>query len=441
MHPSSRTRLFLRGTFILTAVSLLTRVIGFFYRIFLSRAFGAESVGLYQLIFPVYALCISLSSAGIQTALSRIVARHMSLKNPTRANLALKTALFFSMILALFCTFAVQIFAPFLSESFLKETRCIPLLKVMAYSFPFASAHACICGYYIGLKQTRIPAVSQLLEQTFRVSCVYILYMAAVCQSEETGILIAVCGLVFGEIVSSFYCIFAVRKSFHKEKQFKKHTASVYAECFFELFSHSFFLTANRIALNLLQSIEVISIPQALVRYGLSSSAALSHYGILNGIALPCILFPSAVTNSVSVMMLPTVAEIQAASQKRTLVSMIRKVSASCLFLGLVCTAGFLVTANFLGNTIFQSPGASSYIRTLAFICPFLYTNSTYISILNGLGQTTSTFLINVTGLSIRIAGVFFLIPRFGMTGYLMGMLFSQLYVFFCCILKLKRSL
>ena len=52
----SQKHFLLKGTFILTVVGILTRVMGFFYRIFLSRSFPAEEIGLYQLIFPVYTL-------------------------------------------------------------------------------------------------------------------------------------------------------------------------------------------------------------------------------------------------------------------------------------------------------------------------------------------------------------------------------------------------
>lgn len=71
----SQKYMLLKGTFILTATGLLTRIMGFFYRIFLSHTFGEEGVGLYQLIFPLYALIFSLTSAGMQVALSRAVAR------------------------------------------------------------------------------------------------------------------------------------------------------------------------------------------------------------------------------------------------------------------------------------------------------------------------------------------------------------------------------
>ena len=64
---SFSSRNLFRGAAVLTAAGLITRIMGFFFRIFLSHAFGEENVGLYQLIFPVYALCLSVSTFGIQT--------------------------------------------------------------------------------------------------------------------------------------------------------------------------------------------------------------------------------------------------------------------------------------------------------------------------------------------------------------------------------------
>ena len=143
----SRKQTIIRGTFILTFTGLLTRVIGFFYRIFLSRTFQAEGVGLYQLIFPVYALCFSLTSAGIQTALSRIVAKYKALNQEKTCQNALKTALFLSMILSFAALIVVQKRAEPIASTILQEPRCAELLTSMSLAFPFAAIHSCICGY------------------------------------------------------------------------------------------------------------------------------------------------------------------------------------------------------------------------------------------------------------------------------------------------------
>lgn len=91
----SQKQTLIRGTAILTLTSFCTRFIGFFYRIFLSHTFGEENVGLYQLVFPVYALGFSLSCAGVQLALSRCVARHTACGEVDKAKELLKTSLLF----------------------------------------------------------------------------------------------------------------------------------------------------------------------------------------------------------------------------------------------------------------------------------------------------------------------------------------------------------
>ena len=69
------------GTVVLTITGFVSRFIGFFYRIFLSRVFGAEGMGIYQLTAPVLALTFALSAAGIQTAISKFVARETSTRD------------------------------------------------------------------------------------------------------------------------------------------------------------------------------------------------------------------------------------------------------------------------------------------------------------------------------------------------------------------------
>ena len=92
----SQKHFLLKGTFILTVVGILTRVMGFFTVFFLSRSFPAEEIGLYQLIFPVHTLAYAATSAGIETALARLVAASSAKKQSAKAYsyLKAKTALF-----------------------------------------------------------------------------------------------------------------------------------------------------------------------------------------------------------------------------------------------------------------------------------------------------------------------------------------------------------
>lgn len=429
----------LKGTLILTITGFLSRFIGFFYRMFLSHTFGEENVGLYQLIFPIYALCFSLTTAGIEVAISRCVAKKISLSNPKEARQLLYAGLLLSLTLSAVTTYILRTNASAFSIYILGDIRCEPLLIAISYSLPFASIHSCICGYYLGQKQTKIPALAQLLEQIVRVSSVYTIYIVALKKEQPVTILFAAIGLVLGEIISSLFCIqcFTYRKSFaHVHFALRNSFSNLR-----ELFILSVPLTANRILLNILQSIEAVSIPIRLQHYGYTSSDALSSYGVLTGMALPCVLFPSAITNSVSTMLLPTVAEFQTTNDLGKLKKLVQKVTFYCFSLGFLCCLLFLLFGRWIGNVLFHSQLAGDFLLILAWICPFLYMNATLISIINGLGNTTISFLINTLGLTIRIIGVLVFIPQIGINGYLWGLLASQLSVSILSIVYLHRQL
>ena len=436
----SRKQAIIKGTFILTFTGFATRFMGFFYRIFLIHTFGEEGVGLYQLVFPIYALCFSLTCAGIELALSRCVAARMTQNRHKEARELLYTSLTLTVAFSAIITLILQKYAIPISEIFLREPRCADLLVILSYAFPFASVHSCICGYYFGLKQTRIPACSQFVEQTVRILFVCLLYLYGTNHGIRFSVSIAVVGLAAGEVASSVFCLraFTNKRILNALTHFRFHGCLKHSR---ELLTLSIPLTASRVLLNILQSIEAVSIPVRLQYYGMTLSESLGTYGVLTGMALPCILFPSAITNSVSTMLLPTVAEIQALDNRKELSDLVNKVTYSCIFLGSICCVSLLCFGEWIGSILFHSTLAGDYIITLAWMCPFLYTNNTLISIINGIGKTPLSLGINSASLGIRIASVFFLIPAFGIEGYLWGLLVSQVLTFLFCLIYLKYYL
>lgn len=414
------------GTLVLTITGFITRLIGFFFRIFLSQSFGEEQVGLYQLIFPIYALCFSFTCAGIQTAISRCTARKISLGKRDEAVRLLFLGLSSSLFLSFMALLLLQKNALFLSIHVLGDLRCESMLYAISYALPFASIHSCICGYYFGLKQTKIPALSQLVEQITRVCAVYIIYQFTLNNNGSVNILFAVFGIVCGEFASASFTLFCYFRQ--QPKQIKLRSWKDSASMFRELFSLAIPLSSSRVLLNLLQSIESISIPMRLQQYGYGSVEALSNYGVLTGMALPCIFFPTALTNSISTMLLPSIAGIQATKDYTKLKQVFQKVFLSCLSLGFTFCIFLFFFSSFIGTNIFHSTLAGDYLKVLAWICPFLYLNATLISIINGLGNAAASFIINLISLIIRIVSIFLLIPAIGMNGYLFGLLASQLF-------------
>lgn len=431
----SQKRTLIKGAAVLTFTSFATRFMGFFYRIFLSHTFGEEHVGLYQLVFPIYALGVSLSCVGIELALSRCVARYTACGEHQKANGLLKTSLLSTFCLSCMIALFLQHYSSQISTVLLHDHRCAKLLILLSYAFPFASIHSCICGYCLGLKGTKIPAVSQLIEQSSRILFVFIFCLYVSRHEGTVSIAIAVAGIAAGEIFASLYSLLSVRSS--------SFPATVplsvrnFLKYFQELYKHALPLTTSRVLLNILQSIEAVSIPLYLQYYGFSASESLKLYGVLTGMALPCILFPSAITNAVSAMLLPTVAEMQAKQDRSHLRTIISRITCSCIFLGSIFCILLLISGRWIGIFLFQSTLAGDFILSLAWICPFLYTNTVLLSTINGLGKTFFSFAVNSISLCIRIAGVFLFIPRFGILGYLSGLLVSQIVLFAFCLVRL----
>ena len=154
-------------------------------------------VCLYQLVFPVYALCFSFTTAALQVALSRLVAKYTALNQKEISIRVLKSALFISIILSLAAVIFIQSNAARIASEILHDERCSELLVAMSWAFPFASIHSCITGYYLGLKGSGIPALSQLIEQLVRVLSVFFLYQMGLHMKMGTPVTIAVFGLVF----------------------------------------------------------------------------------------------------------------------------------------------------------------------------------------------------------------------------------------------------
>ncbi len=377
---SPRKMAFITGTLLLTSTGFICRILGFFYRIFMSRTIGAEGLGIYNMVHPIFSICFAVCAGSIQTALSQYVAA-----NQTRGRAVFRTGLVIAMGMSFLLAWVIYGNAGFLAEKLLLEPRCAPYLPVMAVSVPFAALHACINGYYYGMQKARVPAFSQVAEQVIRMGAVFLIASIWLESGRQITVSLAVYGHLIGEMASAVFTVFCLG-FFPPCKDGDSRRAPAIPLSFgataAPLMALALPLMGNRLILNVLGSAEAIWIPNKLMSSGLTNSEALSVYGVLTSMALPFILFPSAITNSMAVLLLPTVAEAQAD-----------------------------------GNEARISMG----------------------SILNGLGRTSSTFFQNVFAMVIRLAFVLFAIPRYGILGYLWGMLVSELALALMSFLAVKR--
>lgn len=391
-------------------------------------------LGVYQLVFPIYNICFTLYGSGMQTAISKVVSEQKTTDTYNHRK-TLYCGMLLSTGIALLCSLVLFFFPEQIAITFLKEPRCADSLQFLSFTFPACAISACINGFYFGQTQTKHPAIAQFIEQMSRI--LFSLIVLFFFQKSHTSFTceIAIFSIAIGEITAMLYNFYTIlhKNSSHKTTSYSEPAKTLYSK----LLSFTLPLTATHLVVSFLHAMENILIPQLLCTHGFSSKEALNIYGILTGMTLPLLLFPSTLFNSLSVLLLPSISRAKS-EQDTTYIKKAVSLSVSgSLLTGLCASLFFLFTGKFLGILLFHNELCGIYLRNLAWICPMLYLNAMFSSILNGLGKTQLTFRNTTFSLLLRIALFFLFIPNIGIAGYFFAMLLSE----FCYTLFQALSL
>ncbi len=148
--------------------------------------------------------------------------------------------------------------------------------------------------------------------------------------------------------------------------------------------------------------------------------------------ALPFILFPSAITSIPwQFFLLPSAARAQAMKEQGRISTMAALSFKCSCYMGILCIGIFTRFGKKLGTMIFAVNFPGLY-HGLMLAMSFMYLATTMGSIQNGLGKQELHFLQNIVAMGIRLAFVLFAVPVFGIRGYLWGFLVSELFLAFC---------
>lgn len=420
----------IRGTLILTLAGAVTRLLGFYYRVFLSGLIGAKELGIYQLVFPVYILAISFCCQGIQAALTKCISALLATGSCKKMRSCFLYTLIISLILSIMTCVGIFFYADFLAVHFVRNAATTDCIRIVALGLPFVAIKCCIHGYCLGLKRSKIIALSQLIEQICRIGGTYALAVTLAGGAAKTAAL-AAAGIVCGEISSCLYSVCSMLRYFKSTKDTACHASTAYAKkeaaiCH-ALWTDSILLTGNRVCMTLLSSFEAVLIPSMLTLYHGDSDYSLELFGILMGMALPFIMLPSTLTNALSSMLLPAVSESKAGNQKHRLSSMTQTSLQFCLILGIFSAILFMIYGRDLGTVVFSNAIAGEFIFMMSLLCPFIYVSATLSSVLNGLNKTGLNLFFHLLAVTVRICFILFVVPTTGMKGYMWGLLASYL--------------
>lgn len=428
----------IRGTLILTLTGGITRLIGFYNRIFLSNLIGAKELGVYQLILPIYMIVFSFTTCGNELALTKLVAEYAARKEYASSISLLKICIQINFVLSILSGFVIYGNAQWICTYVLNATGCEQALKIMCFAFPFMSTKGAFHGFFLGLKKPEIHGISDLLEQASKIICVMFISSLLFTQSNYNAS-IAVWGIVVGEVISFTYSLFSFLR-FKNTLPILDYSA--HYQKLSELFvKNTIPLTLNRFVLTLLQGMESILIPSVLLSYYHDSYVSLSIYGVFTGMAFPFIMFPATITNSLSTMLLPAVSNTKSTLNYSYLKKLCKKSIGFSFFIGVLSFIVFYSFGHKIGIFFFKTKEAGIFLYRLSFLCPFIYTATTLASILNGLGAASYNLFLTILSIIIRISFILLCIPHIGINGYLYGLLCSYIVLTLCYLLHLSKLL
>lgn len=431
-----RKTVFIKNALILTVTGLILRFAGILFKVWLASVIGSEGIGLYQLIFSVYVLASTFATSGISTAVTRLIAEELAMGSREGTLKILRRAVLITLIVAFFSAALLFFGSDFIAIQLLSDPRAAHAIRILPLSLPFMGISSCIKGYFIARRKVSPNAFCQILEQGVRIGLIFVLVKRFI----KKGIAAACSAVMLGDVISesvSFLVIFLIYRLDLKKISLpdKGHRSFGIVK---KILHIALPITSGRYLNSLLRTGENILVPKSLSKYPLSSASALSQFGMIKGMALPLLFFPSALLNAVSTLLIPEMSEASAKNQKglvRFAASNILKLTALTSF---IFAAVFLVAGEEIGFLIYKDKQVGFLLKALSPIVPLMYLDSVCDGILKGLDQQVWTFRTSISDSAIRILLIIFILPRFGLMGFIGIMYFSNLLT---CILNVGRLL
>lgn len=425
---------FVGGAIILMIAGFIVRIFGFIYRIYLSNLIGAEGMGLFQLTSPVYSLVILTLTSGISIAVSKMVAAEHA-KNH-EANLKRITGMALGLVVTsgVIVSFLMYLNLNFIVHVLLKDSRTYYSMLLLIPCIPVIAAASALKGYFYGVQRVVPTAVSQIAEQVVKIGLVMGMAGYFVNVGLEYACALATVGMAAGEIANLLILVIVYKFRNRKEKPGsgaghlrKRHIIK-------EMLVIAVPVSFNRFITSIMSTIEQILIPQRLLAGGLGYQQSMQEFGRLSGMAMPLLFFPSLVTSSLATTLVPAISEAVSLKNFRAVNYRISKSIQITFALGFIFMAIFYSYPDEISSMIYKREKIGDLLYVLSFTCIFIYLQQTLLGTLNGLGKQAISLRNSIIGNTIRIGAVYFIIPLYGLTGYIWGTIASSIVV---CVLNL----
>ena len=398
---------------ILTSFSVLTRALGFLFRIFLSRLIGAEGLGVYQISFSVYMVLETFVSSGLPLVVSKITSALNANGNTNKkTEFSLVTAaLIIGITTAILLCLIVLLFNKIFALLF-TDKRCLNILITLLPALVFSSVYSILRGNIWGHKKYFLVSLTEFIEQLLRV--VLCVVIVGLFYSTFDGALAASFSFIISCFLSSVLVLIFYLKTggkFTKPKgQFK------------QLIKDSVPISLVKVVSSLLMPIISIIIPLRLVAAGYTNEQALSVFGIAIGMTFPLLYIPSTIISSLSMTLIP---DLSSASQLNNFNEIKTKINFSIkfsYFISFIFVPLFFTLGLPIGQFIYNNSLSGSFLSYSCWLVIPICLSGVTVSCLNALNLEIKGFINYIVGASILIACITFLTNYMGILSLVWGM-------------------
>lgn len=414
---------FLQGTLILTIAGMVVKIIGSLNWIILSRVLGGEGIGLYQMAFPIYLLALSLSSAGIPVAISIITAEKIALQDYRGANRVFTVSLGLLTVSGFVLSILVYFGAGWLiEEGIIRDGRAYPAILALAPAIFLVTLLSSFRGYLQGWQMMTPTAVSQIVEQLFRVGTMLIFAALLLPQGIEYAAGGASLGAGFGAaagLAVLIYYYFRLQRKLPKADQRQAITAESSTSLIRRMLYLALPVSLSSLMLPLVSNLDLFIVPLRLEEAGYTVEQATEHFGYLTGMAVPLVNLATLITAALSTALVPAMATAGSSGNEQLARQKIGSAIRLTNLVTIPAAVGLAILATPVAAAVYHAPQAGAVVQVVAAGVYMLGIHQVTTGILQGMGHTALP-LINM-GIAALVKVILnwqlVALPSFGILG------------------------
>ena len=423
---------FLAQGIILASAGIITKIIGFIYRIPMLNFMGLDGQGYYDIAFQVYTIALTISSYSLPLAVSKLVSARMAKGERKNAYRVFKAAMLFAFVAGGLITLVVLLGADTIATNIMGAKLSSYALKVLAPGLLIVSIMGVLRGYFQGLG-TMIPtALSQILEQIVNAvvsvvgAAMLLKYGESVAKTQGNELLAAaysaaggtlgtVAGALMGLVFLGFsYCAYKSIQKKQLRMDRSKHTED-YKTIFKLLLLTIAPVILSTTVYNLSNVVDSAMFNKIMTAQGFSEKECVTLLGKL-GQYYTLFNVPLAVANALGSSMIPGLVRAYESHERKLVHNRIYMAARYTMLIAIPSAVGFFVLGEPIMNFIWPSVDNSmqNMIWKIGAISLIFYSLSTITNVvLQGLNRMMKPVKNATVSLILHLVSLFIMMVVF----------------------------